>query len=472
YNSVIFTSLSANNYIAVLVAQDFLSGGPWTTKHDLLGEDVAVVGNLQRNISSLKRLDNTECKQTYGTSFISTYRNLLLVSEAYNNTDSVIDIYEAYGIYNNNNYLCSGSGDCDISKAVQDAATWTIKSCSPNSNRQGSRETCTPFNVDYCLAEASSPICTVSLSRPLLVVVIVCNAIKLICLASTLALTSFEPLITVGDAIASFISDPDPTTVNQVWTAPLVLLGLNNTNGKPMALSELWAQGFGTVSTGFIITATIALPLTANVIVANTPQLLISFVAVFYNGLLTCMLLSSEANDFARRRKTLRVSRPRGPQRSTYWLQLPYRYAVPLLVAMGALHWLVSQSIFLARVNIYDKYGHLAPTATSNAYLKPQNSLSSCGWSPKAIIFALILGGAIILTLYLLGFRKYDAGMPVVGSCSAAISAACHRLDEGPEVAELPLKYGVLGAGSDSVDRAGFAAGEVRRLAAGKNGLD
>jgi hypothetical protein len=57
-------------------------------------------------------------------------------------------------------------------------------------------------------------------------------------------------------------------------------------------------------------------------------------------------------------RKGLRVSEnPRGAQRSTYFLQLPYRYAIPLLIVSSAMHWMVSQSLFLVTVLRYQPGG-------------------------------------------------------------------------------------------------------------------
>lgn len=60
--------------------------------------------------------------------------------------------------------------------------------------------------------------------------------------------------------------------------------------------------------------------------------------------------MSREWAQFASTRRTLRVSKPQGQQRSTYWLQLPYRYSVPLMGAMVLLHWLMSRGLFLASI--------------------------------------------------------------------------------------------------------------------------
>jgi hypothetical protein len=69
-----------------------------------------------------------------------------------------------------------------------------------------------------------------------------------------------------------------------------------------------------------------------NVVLANIPQILLSAMYFMYNGVLTCMLTMQEWSIFAIKRKGLRVSTPRGSQRPTLWLQLPYLYSVPMLV--------------------------------------------------------------------------------------------------------------------------------------------
>ena len=88
----------------------------------------------------------------------------------------------------------------------------------------------------------------------------------------------------------------------------------------------------------------------ANALLVNTPQLIATFIYLFCNDMLTRMLMSREWAQFASTRRTLRVSKPQGQQRSTYWLQLPYRYSVPLMGAMVLLHWLMSRGLFLASI--------------------------------------------------------------------------------------------------------------------------
>ncbi len=90
-----------------------------------------------------------------------------------------------------------------------------------------------------------------------------------------------------------------------------------------------------------------------NILFANVWQFALSFLYLLLNGLLSCQLVGHEWDGFVQSRKTLRVSEPEGIQRSTYFLSIPWKYGIPLLVTMAFLHWSVSQSIFVTRIVSY-----------------------------------------------------------------------------------------------------------------------
>lgn len=169
------------------------------------------------------------------------------------------------------------------------------------------------------------------------------------------------------------------------------------------------------------------------VLLANIPQLPVSVAYFLYNNLLTNMLLAAEYDDYARQRKPLRVSWPKGHQRSTYYLSLPYKYSIPLLVSHAVLHWLVSQSFFFLEVFLYDIYGNVVPS----------ERLVGCGYSPIALIFAIFLGSLMVCTVIGLGMRRFSSNMPLAASCSAAISAACHP-PPGDQHALKPVMWGEI----------------------------
>ena len=104
------------------------------------------------------------------------------------------------------------------------------------------------------------------------------------------------------------------------------------------------------------------------------------------------------------------------------------------MVTGAVLHWLVSQSLFLVILQYYDDSGPIA-----------DKFYAQLGYSAMAVIVLLVIGFITIIAGVLMGFRRYRGGMPLVGSCSAAISAACHQPKEDVDVADLPLMWGVVG---------------------------
>jgi len=98
-------------------------------------------------------------------------------------------------------------------------------------------------------------------------------------------------------------------------------------------IKELYALGFGSVNANSVI-GVAPKGLIATTLFANLPQGILSFLYLTYNGLLTCMLGSYEWSRFARFRRPLRVTAPDESQRSTYYLQLPYTYAIVCLFSL------------------------------------------------------------------------------------------------------------------------------------------
>lgn len=154
------------------------------------------------------------------------------------------------------------------------------------------------------------------------------------------------------------------------------------------------------------------------------------------------MLSADEWSRFAHQRKTLRVTSPSGLQRSTYYPQLPYTYSILLLTFSGLLQWLVSQSIILARMTVYQ------PDGIEDL----SEDVSTCGYSCLAIIFTIILGSIMVIAGILNGFRRLKPGMPLAGSRSAAISAACHALPGDADAAVLPIMLGVASSAWDEIE--------------------
>lgn len=225
------------------------------------------------------------------------------------------------------------------------------------------------------------------------------------------------------------------------------------------------------------------------VLISNLPQTLLSAVYLGLNGLLTTMSLarewaahaascsssSSSSSSSSLPLRSLRVSSsaPRGDQRSAYFLSLPYRLAVPFAALATLAHWLLSQSLYMVKVDAVDARGDLVRDGgDGNAY--GYYSITTCGYSPPAIVASAV--GIVAFAAFVCGVgakRLANNGMPLAGSCSAAIAASCHGGPRGAVVAWKPLAWGevVVGGEEDGggVGRCGFAnGGGVERPVPGK----
>jgi hypothetical protein len=139
----------------------------------------------------------------------------------------------------------------------------------------------------------------------------------------------------------------------------------------------------------------------------------------------TCMVAMHEYTDSYFKSRSLRVSFPTGMRRSTYWLHLLYRYGIPLLIASGLLHWIVSESLFLVRICFFDRDGN---PITDCKWCTPSNNiLILLGYSPTALMVAIVLEGVMVAILLATGMRRFKSGMPIVRSSSWSIAAACHH---------------------------------------------
>ena len=237
------------------------------------------------------------------------------------------------------------------------------------------------------------------------------------------------------------------STLTLALCGTLLHIGIDSlkTFGVPTNSNALWHLGFGSLSANMLVNITgktvSATPghTAAFILLANSPQLVFSFLYLLYNNIYTSLAQAGEWADFATDRKTLRVTAPKGLQRSTYWLHLPYKYAMPLMGASGLMHWLISQSLFLANVK-----RRTIPVDIADPLA---NTSVTCGYSVIPIIFSISVGGAmLIFVLALASSRRIDGRMPLMGSCSAIISAACHpvaneELGDG-EMALLPVQWG------------------------------
>lgn len=152
------------------------------------------------------------------------------------------------------------------------------------------------------------------------------------------------------------------------------------------------------------------------------------------NSFCTAITSIQEWNSLGAARKGLRVSEPRSDQHSTYFLNLPYRWAVPLLVVSTALHWFLSQVFFLVRIDVIDGSG------------KFDVRLSRTAVGVSGVSFAVFFGVFFVLWISVrsLASRKITTNLPPASSSSLIMSAACHPPKEDKNAHLKPVRWGVV----------------------------
>ena len=265
YNSAVFSSISTPSYMVAVVSPDFLNGGPFwasfiesidwrnTTRHIVYRNNTAVdnstgyetqvltdydvqrIQKLRNSQSSLKQLDNDACLKAYRKDFIADRRDVLVVSSGHRMNDSLLRVSTSVpagdlppaSSWPSVSYIwtccidnCWGSS---LDQTILDSA-YPQKACPvPDHNW-----TIDGNSIEYCLSESIPQSCTLQFSLVIMIIVISCNLLKTVCMGLTVWRLSSMPLLTLGDAIASFLAEADPNTKNNCLAERFSFRGINH----------------------------------------------------------------------------------------------------------------------------------------------------------------------------------------------------------------------------------------------------
>ena len=187
-----------------------------------------ILEGYNNRTQSYEHLTPSECTKLYNTDFLSTHRNLFLITNrnsniTHNNTlldtiyvytgqafsDSWMCAYDL--VYRNQYSLISLEPrlSCDSSKLTSDVASglpWQIKLA------RGEE-----VDISGCKSERTVEKCKVHLSLGIMIVVICCNLVKACCMVTAVVKSREPTLVTLGDAMDSFLTIPDPTTIGMCF---------------------------------------------------------------------------------------------------------------------------------------------------------------------------------------------------------------------------------------------------------------
>ncbi|KAI1778678.1 hypothetical protein F4818DRAFT_306948 [Hypoxylon cercidicola] len=324
------------------------------------------------------------------------------------------------------------------------------------------------MSVKYCLAEPFERVCHIALSPTLLLAVTLCVVFKTctaILVTVVLSRRNQPPLVTLGDAIESFIERPDRITAGMCTVGQAEIRRAMKVRNAFLVPGPRWWQplrqrraavipvsvwltsyllfAFGIGVCGYFLAGIqssgglvgsffesdqnlfidLAFTFLAGVLLANSPQILLSICYLAYNNMFTRLQMAREWSLFSQGYQGLRVT---DPKYSTYRLQLPYKYSIPLIAVSIFLHWLLSNTIYLF-VSTGGYFGtDLFITGDLVDSSLPPNTAIAVGYSGKSLLAMLVISCVLILVPFILSFKLLPSNMVNIGSNSLAISASCH----------------------------------------------
>jgi len=209
---------ASSHDMEISTLNDSTPSNVWGTTIDTIASVMyssAVAGNLTR-------LDVADCITAYATNFQTAWGNVILVTSdgqnlpwawIYDNQQEVTDFDSGYTCGPRPYDWVCGPYLYPPENSLTACQSPTRPAC-PQHLANVSRSDWKPFRnkIDYCLAEKLNQRCTVEFSIDLAMVVIVFNFAKAVVHLYTFLYVRENPLMTIGDAIASFLSQEDWTT--------------------------------------------------------------------------------------------------------------------------------------------------------------------------------------------------------------------------------------------------------------------
>lgn len=225
YNSAVFSTLATTEYSVFAGSPDLLTGKGVNWSQPVYPSSTLTL-QMFRNASSWQRLENDECIKAYGQPYVSAHGDLLAITANLNESDPAVLIANSgFGFSPGQGvayqWICATANtqntgsveNCNLGPVLSKASTWTLRNTTSTSSYDAS-SLYNDLPVEYCLSKSVEERCRLQFSLVIMGIVIGCNLAKIICMVLTLWYHKSQPLVTLGDAISSFLDHPDPATKN------------------------------------------------------------------------------------------------------------------------------------------------------------------------------------------------------------------------------------------------------------------
>jgi len=241
YNSAVYTSLAANGFLIAYVTKNHFEPGAYSNmtipnmfrpmaRNDTTGKEYGDAGyetdshvirlfgsmleGYNGSTQSYEDLTPAQCTNLYNTDFLPSHRNLFLITNhttnaTYNNTLLDVTVINGEAV-SGAGWICSHmeGPNCDPNKLASRVASglpWLVT--------LPTGEVVEVVEVTGCKSERIVGKCKVQFSLGIMSAVICCNLVKACCMVMTVVRSREPTLVTLGDAVDSFLRIPDPTTM-------------------------------------------------------------------------------------------------------------------------------------------------------------------------------------------------------------------------------------------------------------------
>jgi len=228
---VVYASIYSRDYLIFSATEDMIihpdspRAEPWlgqTNDTNIEGYNTAQTLRDRLLADELRRMEPQECIQAYATEFQTAQGSVILVTkgdsvETSLDSETVLEsIFSQYQYSLNGKkckphafeWICGGSGSKCPTTREPCERIWQTDVDANDWSPRGSK-------VDYCLSEDLEALCRLQFDKRLAYVVIAFNAVKVLVLAYIFLGVREKPLLTVGDAVASFMRKTDLSTAGR-----------------------------------------------------------------------------------------------------------------------------------------------------------------------------------------------------------------------------------------------------------------
>jgi hypothetical protein len=212
---------STNAYSAFVAHESFIRPGNITVKLSANPAEAESLGrsfgelaqhlHQQTLAGNLEKLSPKECIDAYAVPLQSSRRNVVLITDdSHQRPADVFDVFHAWiPLEHPESFAEQYSWVCDDKLGWSDQCLYHVRDLRSNPDNWTISD---DAKIKYCLSETTPEHCKLQVGVTLSTIVLITLLFKTVVMFAVAFTVNEKPIMTTGDAISSFMRDPDPYT--------------------------------------------------------------------------------------------------------------------------------------------------------------------------------------------------------------------------------------------------------------------